>query len=281
MHINGERVPDELVEEEFARLRRCRSASETSAPISEAQLRLMAACAVVDRILIRQHADKDPRPIDPEIIEAEVRREIRQGNCRSGVNEPALRRAAEQGLRLKRAMDELAGDFKRPTTDEVMQFYESCKSQFGSVEKASAAHIIVHVNQGRSEAEARALIERAEADLANGSSFAEVAERYSDCKGSGGDLGEFQRGTMVQEFDDAVFALNPGERSAVFRTPFGFHIAELRKIEKAGVSEPGALQREIEAYLTAKRRQEAMERGLEKLREAAEISREPELAANG
>jgi hypothetical protein len=31
-----------------------------------------------------------------------------------------MRRAAEQELRLKRAMDELAGDFARPTTDEVM-----------------------------------------------------------------------------------------------------------------------------------------------------------------
>jgi hypothetical protein len=39
------------------------------------------------------------------------------------------------------------------------------------------------------------------------------------------------------------------------------------------------LQREIEAYLTARRRKEAMESGLEKLRAAAEISREPESAA--
>ena len=281
MLINGEPVPDALVEEELTVLRLSHGAVKDAPSVSEEHLRLIAACAVVDRILIRQHADKDPRPIDPEIIETEVRREIRQGNCRSGVNEPALRRAAEQGLRLKRAMDDLAGDFERPTTDEVMQFYESCKPQFGSVEKASAAHILVHVNQGRGEAEARALIERAEAELANGGSFAEVAERYSDCKGNGGDLGEFERGTMVQEFDDAVFALQTGGRSSIFRTPFGFHIAELRALRPSAVREPGALQREIEAYLTAKRRQEAMERGLEKLRAAAEISRESELAAHG
>jgi hypothetical protein len=52
MLINGERVPDELVEEEFARLKRCHSALPDSAPTPE-QLRLMAACAVVDRIMIR------------------------------------------------------------------------------------------------------------------------------------------------------------------------------------------------------------------------------------
>jgi hypothetical protein len=240
MLINGERVPDGLVEDELGRLRTSHGAMREVAPVSEEHLRLIAACAVVDRILIRQHADKDPRPIDPETIAAEVRKEERQGNCRSGVNEPALRRAAEQGLRLKRAMDELAGDFERPTTDEVMQLYDSWKTKLGSVEKASAAHIVVHVNQGRTETEALALIERAEADLASGCSFSDVAERYSDCKGNGGDLGEFERGMMVEEFDQAVFSLKPGERSAVFRTPFGFHIAELRKIEKAAVREPGA-----------------------------------------
>jgi hypothetical protein len=47
MLINGERVPDELAEEESGRLKRCQSALPNSAPRREAQLRLMAACAVV------------------------------------------------------------------------------------------------------------------------------------------------------------------------------------------------------------------------------------------
>jgi peptidyl-prolyl cis-trans isomerase C len=239
MLINGERVPDELIEAEFTRLRTSRSTSLESAPVSEPQLRLMAACAVVDRILIRQHADKDQRPIDPALIDAEMSAGMRVNGCRAGINEPAMRRAAEQQLRIKRAMDELAGDFARPTTDEVMTLYHSWKAHVAVTEKACAAHVIVHINQGRGEAEARAIIERAEAELQAGASFAEVAERYSDCKGNGGDLGEFERG-----------------------------------IEKAGVHEPGVLQREIEAYLIAKRRQEAMEAGLEKLRDAAEITRE-------
>jgi peptidyl-prolyl cis-trans isomerase C len=273
MLINGERIPDELMEEEFVRLKRCHDAAPASAPMSAVQLRLLAACTVVDRVLIRQHANRDPRPIDPAIVEAEMRAQTSVNGCRSGINEAAMRRAAEQELRLKRAMDELAGDFARPNADDVMHLYHSWKTQLACAEKASAAHIVVHVNQGRSETEARAIIERAEAELQSGAGFAEVAERYSDCKGNGGDLGEFERGKMVEEFDRAVFALKPGQRSAIFRTPFGFHIAELRRIEMGGVPEPGAMQREIEAYLTAKRRQEAMEAGLEKLRAAAEITR--------
>jgi len=92
MLINGERVPDELADEEFGRLKRCRSALPDSVPTPEDQLRLMAACAVVDRILIRQHADRDRRPIDSAIIDAEVRKAMRHNNCRSSINEPAMRR---------------------------------------------------------------------------------------------------------------------------------------------------------------------------------------------
>jgi parvulin-like peptidyl-prolyl isomerase len=51
-------------------------------------------------------------------------------------------------------------------------------------------------------------------------------------------LGSFERGVMVEEFDNVVFAMQPGERSAIFRTPFGFHIAEIRsKAPGGGIAE--------------------------------------------
>ena len=85
-----------------------------------------------------------------------------------------------------------------------------------------------HVDETHAEADARAGIEAALAALEGGEPFAAVADRYSDCPGNGGDLGSFERGVMVEEFDKVVFAMKPGERSPIFRTPFGFHIAEVR-----------------------------------------------------
>src|SRR5580700_7230986 len=130
---------------------------------------------------------------------------------------------------IQRTMDELAAGFAPPAPEEVLAFYNNVKDHFAPAEKIHAAHIIVHVSEERGEAEARRLIEAAEAELAAGVLFAEVAERFSDCKGNGGDLGWFERGTMVDEFDEAVFALEPGQRSGIFRTPFGYHIAELNE----------------------------------------------------
>ena len=98
----------------------------------------------------------------------------------------------------------------------------------------NAAHIVKHVDETHAEADARAGIEAALAALERGEPFAAVADRYSDCKGNGGDLGSFERGVMVEEFDNVVFAMKPGERSPIFRTPFGFHIAEVRSRQPGG-----------------------------------------------
>ena len=65
--------------------------------------------------------------------------------------------------------------------------------------------------------------------------FADAARNSSQDPGSareGGDLGTFQRGTMVEEFDNVVFSLPVGEISEPIRTQFGWHLIEV--IERTG-----------------------------------------------
>jgi parvulin-like peptidyl-prolyl isomerase len=62
--------------------------------------------------------------------------------------------------------------------------------------------------------------------LNGGESFAKLAEQYSidGSRKHGGDLGEFGRGMMVKEFENAAFALEKGQVSGIVKTQFGYHI---------------------------------------------------------
>ena len=62
--------------------------------------------------------------------------------------------------------------------------------------------------------------------LAEGKSFEELAKRFSSCSSSqkGGDLGRFGKSRVVKEFEDAAFALSPGQVSEAVRTKFGYHL---------------------------------------------------------
>jgi len=90
--------------------------------------------------------------------------------------------------------------------------------------KATARHILVKTSE-----EAQTVIDK----LAEGATFASLASEYSTCPSGarGGSLGSFQPGTMVPEFDKAIF--NPetkvGELIGPVQTQFGYHLIVVDK----------------------------------------------------
>lgn len=80
----------------------------------------------------------------------------------------------------------------------------------------------------------RELAERIDIRAKAGDDFTLLAQAYSsDASGkNGGDLGWFQRGQMVPEFEKAAFALQPGEVSDVVETRYGYHI--IKCMQKKG-----------------------------------------------
>jgi len=91
------------------------------------------------------------------------------------------------------------------------------------VDKAKASHILV-----KTEEEAKALLEKIKA----GESFEKLAQENSLCPSgkSGGSLGEFGRGQMVKEFEDAVFNGKKGDLTIV-KTQFGWHIIRIDNLD--------------------------------------------------
>ena len=103
----------------------------------------------------------------------------------------------------------------KPTEAELKDFWNKLEY------KVKASHILVD-----SEDTARALLERVQ----NGESFEKLAFEYSkdpSAQKNKGDLGYFTWGQMVDEFQKAVWAMEPGEVSPPVKTQFGYHIIKV------------------------------------------------------
>lgn len=129
------------------------------------------------------------------------------------------------------AIDADALKSKMTVTDqEIEQRYKDTIQTYSTPEQVRASHILFKT-EGKDDATVKKLAESVLAKAkAPGADFAALAKQYSDDdsnKKNGGDLDYFGRGTMVKEFDDAVFAMQPGQISDLVKTQFGYHIIKL------------------------------------------------------
>ncbi len=125
---------------------------------------------------------------------------------------------------------------------DVDAAYERDKHRYTGLEKqVRARHILIKAAADASEADkhaAKAKAEVARARALKGEEFAKLARALSEDTGSasqGGDLGYNTRGKMVAPFDDAQFALAPGQISDVVESRFGYHVIKVEGVREGDV----------------------------------------------
>ncbi|MGE5679220.1 MAG: peptidylprolyl isomerase [Pseudomonadota bacterium] len=107
------------------------------------------------------------------------------------------------------------------TEDEMKAYFEQNKDTYDVAEQVKASHILVDTEAKAKEVKAK---------LAAGGDFAALAKEYSLDTGNnqnGGELGFFGRDDMVKEFENAAFAMKPGEISDPVQTKYGYHIIKV------------------------------------------------------
>ena len=107
------------------------------------------------------------------------------------------------------------------TETETKKYYDEHPDDFIAGETASASHILC---------DSIDTADSVRSDILSGNiSFEDAARKYSLCpsKDAGGALGEFSRGQMVKEFEDAAFSLDVGVISEPVKTQFGYHIIKV------------------------------------------------------
>jgi peptidyl-prolyl cis-trans isomerase D len=171
------------------------------------------------------------------------------------------------------------------TGQQIERQYNDNIQQYSTPEEVRASHILLKT-EGKDDAavkkQAEDLLKRAKA----GEDFAALATKYSEDEGSakkGGDLDYFGRGRMLPEFDQAAFALQPGQISDLVKTQYGYHIIKVVDKKAASQKPLAEVRQQIEEQLKWEQAQSEAQKQADKI--AAALKKpsdlDPVARANG
>ena len=136
---------------------------------------------------------------------------------------------AKRDILAQMAMREVLKDVT-VSEEEMKEYYEANKENYKKAETINAKHILVD-----SEEKCADIL----ATITSGEKvFEEAAQAFSSCPSGqrGGDLGEFGKGQMVKEFEEAAFAAEIGQVVGPVKTQFGYHLIKVEKKNEASVA---------------------------------------------
>jgi peptidyl-prolyl cis-trans isomerase SurA len=198
---------------------------------------------VLDKILHKQIQEQGVAATDQQ-IDAYIA-SIKE---RNKLDDASLRQAlAQQGLSWEQYRAQVRTDIERAalinkeirnkvnvSPEEVERYYKEHLTDYGTPAKAHVRLISLLVPSDATPEQKVAIRAQGEGlrkEAASGKDFAKLAKEHSQGPGAddGGDIGEVARGQMQSEFENAVFALKPGEVSEVIETASGYHIFKLEQ----------------------------------------------------
>ena len=201
---------------------------------------------MVDEQVLILKAQKDSVQIDPNEVEEMLVQQFQLAKSnmddgefermldRVGLSERQLKARYRKEIRhrlLSRQMRAVVAYRVHVSHRDVEAFRQAHRDTLPT--QISLSHILLQIKPSDEVlGEKLARIGELQALLAAGGDFAEVARAHSEDPGSaahGGDLGCFSAGTMVPEFEEAAFALKPGETSEPVLSPYGYHLIKLRE----------------------------------------------------
>ena len=171
---------------------------------------------------------------------------------------------AKKEILIKSYLKKEIEDQIKVTDDDVKKYYEANKDKFKEPEKINVSHILVDT-----EAEAKDIL----AKLKGGADFAALAKEKSKCpsKDKGGDLGLLSKGQTVPEFEQAAFALQPGQLSDVVKTQFGYHIIKVTGKQPEKSMAYDEVKDQLKQMLVADKQKERFEAILKDLKDKNKV----------
>lgn len=259
-------------------------------PVNEIQLQALkkeVLESLVNRELLFQESRNKGIKVEEAAINEQINvlkkrfsneNEFKNAMLSMNFSEDYLASRIKRDLAIRQFLDKQFAEKVTISDKETKGYYDSHPDAFSKPAQVKASHILVSVNSRADEASkavARKKIEEIQQKLKNGEDFATLAKEFSQCpsNASGGDLDYFERGQMVKPFEDAAFALAPGETSSIVETKFGYHIIKCID-KKSGTSIAyEEIKRKLQEHLKQKKVQEQVVAYVEELKKKAKVER--------
>lgn len=211
--------------------------------------------------LILQEADKAGVSVSEEEVSSSIEdilkiydidrnnlsQSLQENNMTLGELEDSFRRQ----IKINKFLNQTLYSEIDVSEEEMKAYYEENKELFAKPEKVKVSHILVNSSKEAEKVRNMVLGEAI---------FEDVAEKYSLCPSSerGGNLGWISPGETVPAFEQAAFALKPGQVSDIVETQFGFHIIKVYDKTEKDYMTFGFVDDDIMKYLMQQKKQNAL-----------------------
>lgn len=192
------------------------------------------------------------------------------------ITEADLKEKTKRGLIVQALMEKQVISKIKISDEDSRRFYDENPDYFKQPEQVQASHILIKSNDDDDKAKKEAALKKIkeiQAKVKSGEDFATLAKEYSEGPSgkNGGDLGYFGPGQMVKPFEDAAFALEPGQVSDIVTTRFGHHLIMVTGKKEAKTIPYEEAKEKIDTFLKQKETNESIKKYVEALKKEAKI----------
>ena len=198
-----------------------------------------------------------------------------------GLTKEDIERETRRALVVNRLLSDVVWPGVTASDEEIARYYDQHRTDFQHPAQIHVSYILIRAGKNASERDAaKAKAAELSRRVHNGEDFAAIARAESQDPATapnGGDLDYIARGTMGQAFDDAAFALKPGEVSDPVESAFGFYVIKVVAERGPGVAPAAEVRSRIVAVIKGEGRDKAQEKFVAELRSRAAVEIAPDL----
>ncbi|MBN2857228.1 MAG: peptidylprolyl isomerase [Candidatus Delongbacteria bacterium] len=240
---------------------------------------------LTDAVLMLEVAERENIPVDNAEIEHTISKiksnfkteeEFNDALSKTGDSIETLKERILKNLKLRNFVQKKFFEETTVSDDDAQKYYDEFPDRFNKPEEVRASHILF------SEADKDKALEVHEKITEGQENFEEHAKTHSVCPSGrdGGDLGFFDRGKMVPEFERAAFATPVGEISDLVQSQFGYHIIKVTDKKEGGKYGFDDIKDSLKQSMANSIVNNKIRKYAEKLREKAEIVIDKDILAS-